>query len=58
MVDDIAGMKVWDSLLQIIQQESVLPGRKTVLYLSDGLLTRPAVTISYRRSSAPPIAAT
>jgi VWFA-related protein len=41
MVDDIAGMRVWDSLLQIIQQESVLPGRKTVLYLSDGLLDPP-----------------
>ncbi|MGB7759517.1 MAG: VWA domain-containing protein [Bryobacteraceae bacterium] len=41
MVDDIAGMKVWDALLQIIRQESALPGRKTVLYLSDGLLEPP-----------------
>ena len=37
MVDGIAGMKVWDSLLQIIRYESALSGRKTVLYLSDGL---------------------
>ena len=41
MVDDIAGMKTWDALLQIIRYESVLPGRKTVLYLSDGLTDPP-----------------
>ena len=41
MVDGIAGMKVWDSLLQIIRYESALPGRKTVLYLSDGLMDPP-----------------
>ena len=41
MVDGIAGMKVWDSLLQIVRYESALPGRKTVLYLSDGLTDPP-----------------
>jgi VWFA-related protein len=41
MVDGIAGMKVWDSLLQIIRYESALPGRKTVLYLSEGLVNPP-----------------
>jgi len=41
MVDDIAGMQVWDALLQIIRHESALPGRKTVLYLSDGLREPP-----------------
>jgi VWFA-related protein len=42
MVDDLAGMKTWDALLRIIRYESVLPGRKTVLYLSDGLVDPPA----------------
>jgi VWFA-related protein len=41
MVDTIAGMKTWDALLQIIRYESMLPGRKTVLYLSDGLVDPP-----------------
>jgi hypothetical protein len=41
MVDGIAGMRVWDSLLQIIRYESALPGRKTVLYLSEGLVDPP-----------------
>ena len=41
MVDGIAGMKVWDSLLQIVRYESALPGRKTVLYLSEGLVNPP-----------------
>jgi VWFA-related protein len=41
MVDLISGMRTWDSLLQIIRYESVLPGRKTILYLSDGLLEPP-----------------
>ncbi len=35
------GMKVWDALLQIVRYESALPGRKTVLYLSDGLTDPP-----------------
>jgi VWFA-related protein len=42
MVDDIAGMKTWDALLRIIRYESALPGRKTILYLSDGLVDPPA----------------
>jgi hypothetical protein len=41
MVEGIAGMKVWDSLLQIIRYEAALTGRKTVLYLSDGLVDPP-----------------
>lgn len=41
MVDGISGMRTWDSLLQIIRYESALPGRKTVLYLSDGLVKPP-----------------
>jgi VWFA-related protein len=42
MVDDIAGMKTWDALLRIIRYESTLPGRKTVLYLSEGVVDPPA----------------
>jgi VWFA-related protein len=42
MVDDIAGMKTWDALLRIIRWESALPGRKTVLYLSEGVVDPPA----------------
>jgi VWFA-related protein len=41
MVDLIDGMRTWNSLLQIIRYESALPGRKTVLYLSDGLVEPP-----------------
>ncbi len=41
MVDDIAGTNTWDALLQIVRYESALPGRKTVLYLSDGLVDPP-----------------
>ena len=49
MVDDISGMKTWDSLLRIIRYESALPGRKTVLYLSEGVVDPPA-RHSYVRS--------
>ena len=41
MVDLIGGMRTWESLQQIIRYESALPGRKTVLYLSDGLVDPP-----------------
>lgn len=41
MVDLGTGMRAWESLLQIIRYESALPGRKTVLYLSDGLVEPP-----------------
>jgi VWFA-related protein len=41
-VDLIAGMRAWESLRQIIRYESALPGRKTILYLSDGLVEPPA----------------
>jgi VWFA-related protein len=41
MVQDIAGMKTWDALLRIIRYESALPGRKTVLYLSEGVVDPP-----------------
>jgi VWFA-related protein len=41
MVEGIAGMKVWEELLRIIRYESALPGRKTVLYLSEGLVDPP-----------------
>ena len=41
MVDLIAGMRTWESLQKIIQYESALPGRKTILYLSDGLIEPP-----------------
>lgn len=41
MVDSISGMRTWESLLQIIRYESTLPGRKSVLYLSDGLVEPP-----------------
>ncbi len=41
MVADLAGMKTWDSLLRIIRYESSLPGRKTVLYLSEGVVDPP-----------------
>ena len=42
MVDDLAGMRTWDALLRIIRYESALPGRKTVLYLSEGVVDPPA----------------
>jgi VWFA-related protein len=42
MVDDIAGMKTWDALLRVIRYESSLPGRKTVLYLTEGVVDPPA----------------
>ena len=42
MVDDLNGMKTWDALLRIIRYESTLPGRKTVLYLSEGVVDPPA----------------
>jgi len=41
MVDLISGMRTVDALQQIIRYESALPGRKTILYLSDGLLEPP-----------------
>jgi VWFA-related protein len=41
MVDLIAGMRTWESLQKIIRYESALPGRKTILYLSDGLIEPP-----------------
>jgi VWFA-related protein len=41
MVNYGTGMAVWSALLQIIRYESVLPGRKTILYLSDGLINPP-----------------
>ncbi len=41
MVDYGTGMNVWTSLLQMIRYESILPGRKTILYLSDGLSNPP-----------------
>jgi VWFA-related protein len=41
MVDSISGMRAWESLQQIIHYEAALPGRKTVLYLSDGLAEPP-----------------
>jgi VWFA-related protein len=41
MVDLISGMRAWESLQTIIRYESALPGRKTILYLSDGLIDPP-----------------
>lgn len=41
MVDLNNGMRTWEALLQIIHYESALPGRKTVLYLSEGLVEPP-----------------
>ena len=41
MVNYGTGMAVWNALLQIIRYESILPGRKTILYLSDGLINPP-----------------
>ncbi len=42
MVDLVSGMRTWESLEKIVQHESALPGRKTILYLSDGLVDPPA----------------
>jgi VWFA-related protein len=42
MVDDISGTKTWDALLRVIRYESSLPGRKTVLYLTEGVVDPPA----------------
>jgi VWFA-related protein len=41
MVSNIAGMRVLEGLLRMVEYESRLPGRKTVLYLSDGLVKPP-----------------
>ena len=41
MADLIGGMRTWEALLQIIRYEAALPGRKTILYLSDGLVEPP-----------------
>ncbi len=40
-VSYIAGMRTWDALLNVIRHEARLPGRKTVLYLSQGLVNPP-----------------
>jgi VWFA-related protein len=40
MVTEIAGMREMRALLRLVEYESKIPGRKTVLYLSEGL-TRP-----------------
>jgi VWFA-related protein len=42
MVDDLAGMKTWDALLRVIRYEASLPGRKTVLYFTEGMVDPPA----------------
>jgi VWFA-related protein len=41
MVSNIAGMEVMNGLLRLVEYESRLPGRKTVLYLADGLVKPP-----------------
>jgi len=41
MVSNIAGMRVLSGLLNIVEYESRLPGRKTILYLSEGLVKPP-----------------
>jgi len=41
MVSNVTGMRVLGSLLNIVEYESRLPGRKTILYLSEGLVKPP-----------------
>jgi VWFA-related protein len=41
MVSYVTGMRVFSALLQIVEYESRLPGRKTILYLSEGLVKPP-----------------
>lgn len=41
MVNLVEGMRTWQALQQIIHYESAMPGRKTILYLSDGLVMPP-----------------
>ncbi len=42
MVSSIAGMNVMNGLLRLVEYESKLPGRKTILYLSEGLIKPPS----------------
>jgi VWFA-related protein len=41
MISDVGGMAVLDALMRLIESESKLPGRKTILYLADGLVKPP-----------------
>jgi VWFA-related protein len=41
MVSYVAGMRLLTALLQMVEYESRLPGRKTILYLSEGLVKPP-----------------
>jgi len=41
MVSYVTGMRVFEALLRMVESESRLPGRKTILYLSEGLVKPP-----------------
>jgi VWFA-related protein len=41
LISDLSGMAVIDALMRLIESESKLPGRKTILYLADGLAKPP-----------------
>jgi VWFA-related protein len=49
LVSNVAGMEVMNGLLRLVEYESKLPGRKTVLYLSEGLVKPPNRPDVFRR---------